>query len=186
MITRQIETPEDGVLVEILAQQHHDEYGGSREFAAKAVGQAAFRCVMDKSRRYLNCWIAFDDNNEPIGYLAATLRDSFYSHRFYAVQEMWFVTPRARGTRAAIELLLQFERWAVARNAERIYMQVEHDADDELVERIFNLIQRLGYKKQGYIGVKVPKYTTPTINKDEDNDRSTHRVVGADERQAAQ
>jgi len=182
MLVRQIETPGDGVDVEVLAAQHHDEYGTSREFDAKAVGQAAFHCVMDKQRKHLNCWVAYDDNGSPVGYLAATIRPSFYSFRSYAVQEMWFVTQRARRTRAAIELLLQFERWALDRNAERIYMQVEHDSDDELVERIFNLMQRLGYKKQGYIGVKVPIYNT---NKETDNDRSTHRVVGADERQAA-
>lgn len=180
---RQIETPQDGNDVEDLATLHHEEYGTSREFDAKAVGKAAFRCVSDKARRYLNCWVAYDDNDVPIGYLAGTLRDSFYSYRYYAVQEMWYVVPRARGTRASIELLLQFERWALDRNAERIYMQVEHDSDDELVERIFNLMQRLGYKKQGYIGVKVPKYNS---NRDEDNDRSTHRTVGANSAQQQQ
>ena len=183
MIVRQIETPHDGVDVEILAQQHHDEYGGSREFNAKAVGRAAFRCVMDKARKYLNCWVAYDDDNKPVGYLAGTLRDSFYSDRFYAVQEMWYVVPAARGTRAAIELLVQFERWSMVRNAERIYVQVEHDADDELVERIFNLMQRLGYKKQGYIGVKVPTYTH-TNTEELNNDRTTHRGVGAEQEPA--
>ena len=184
MITRQIETPGDGVDVEVLAQQHHDEYGTSREFAAKAVGQAAFQCVMDKQRKHLNCWVTYDDDNEPIGYLAATIRPSFYSYRSYAVQEMWYVVPRARGTRAAIELLLQFERWALSHNVERIYMQVEHDNDDKLVKRILWLMSRLGYRTQGYIAVKVPTYKH--TQEDEDNDRSTHRVVGAVEGQTAQ
>jgi len=187
MLVRQIESPKDGNDVEDLATLHHDEYGTSREFNAKAVGQAAFHCVMDKQRKHLNCWVAYDDNNQPIGYLAATIRPSFYSFRSYAVQEMWYVVKRARGTRASIELLLQFENWAVSHNVERIYMQVEHDADDTLVQKILRLMSRLGYRTQGYIAVKVPIYkTTATFNKDEDNDRSTHRTVGVAEEQAAQ
>jgi len=179
----QIETPKDGTDVEELAQQHHDEFGTSREFDRKAVGQAAFHCVMDKQRRHLNCWVVYDDDDKPIGYLAGTIRPSFYSFRSYAVQEMWYVVPRARGSRASIELLVQFERWALSHNVERIYMQVEHDADDTLVMRIMKLMSRLGYRTQGYIAVKVPKYTSTPVNKDEDNDRSTHRVVGAVEEQ---
>jgi len=185
MIVRQIENPKDGTDVEELAQLHHDEFGTSREFDRTAVGEAAFHCVMDKERKYLNCWVAYDDYDKPIGYLAATIRPSFYSRRSYAVQEMWYVVPRARGTRASIELLVQFERWALSHRVERVYMQVEHDADDTLVVKIMKLMSRLGYRTQGYIAVKVPTYDKPT-NKELDNDRSTHRVVGAVEEHAAQ
>ena len=187
MFVRQIETPEDGVDVEELATLHHEEFGTSREFDRKAVSRHAFQCVQDKARKYLNCWVAYDDNNQPVGYLAATIRDSFYSNRYYAVQEMWYVVPRARGTRASIELLLQFENWALAHKVERIYMQVEHDADDTLVRKILRLMARLGYRTQGYIAVKVPSYNDNTnTNKDNGNDRSTHRGVGAVEGQTAQ
>ena len=183
MLIRQIETPADANDVEDLAQQHHDEFGGSREFDRKAVGKHAFTCCQDKARKYLNCWVAYDDNNKPVGYLAGTIRDSFYSFRHYAVQEMWFVAPRARGTIAAIKLLVQFEHWARDHGVERIYTQVEHDVDDTLVQRILRLISRLGYRTQGYIAVKVPTYNA---NKELDNDRSTHRGVGAVTREAAQ
>ena len=184
MRVEQIQTPRDAVDVEDLAQQHHDEFGTSREFDRNAVGKACFQCCYDKQRKHLNCWVAYDDNNIPIGYIAGTIRPSFYSTRSYAVQEMWYVVKRARGTRASIELLLQFENWAVSHRVERIYMQVEHDADDTLVQKILRLMSRLGYKTQGYIAVKVPNYkTTATFNKDTDNDRSTHRTVGAIEAQ---
>ena len=174
---RQIETPADGLDVEDLAVMHHDEFGTSREFDRKAVSKHAFQCCQDKERKYLNCWVAYDDDGNAIGYLAGTIRDSFYSNRYYAVQEMWYVVPRARGTRASIELLVQFERWALFHGVERIYMQVEHDHDDSLVHKILRLMSRLGYRTQGYIAVKVPTYTN--ANKELDNDRSTHRGVGA-------
>lgn len=181
MKIRQIETPRDSLDVEELAVQHHEEYGGSREFDYRVIGKHCYECCKDPQRKFGNCWIAYDDDNKPIGYIIGTMRASFYSARHYGVQEMWYVVPRARGSRTAIGLLTEFERWCIERNAERIYAQVEHDADDALVERIFKLMNVLGYRKQGYIGVKV-------INsqRDVDNDRSTHRVVGADERQAAQ
>jgi hypothetical protein len=182
MFVKQIETPKDGLDVEELAQQHHDEFGTSREFDRKAVGQAAFHCTLDKQRKHLNCWVVYDDNNKPVGYLAATIRPSFYSFRSYAVQEMWFVLPRVRGSSASIKLLIHFEQWALSHRVERIYMQVEHDADDTLVQKILRLMARIGYRTQGYIAVKVPKYQSTSIE-DKDNDRSTHRGVGAEQAQ---
>jgi Acetyltransferase (GNAT) family len=181
MKIKQIETPADALDMEELASLHHEEYGGSREFDHRAISKHCFLCCRDKERKFANCWVAYDDDNRPIGYVAGTMRDSIYSFRYFAVQEMWYVVPRARRTRTAVALLMEFERWAVERNAERIYAQVEHDADDFLIERIFRLMNVLGYRKQGYIGVKVPN-----SNREVDNDSSTHRSVGTVERQAAQ
>jgi hypothetical protein len=169
-----LETPEEGLDVEHLAQLHHEEYGGTREFSADAISKNCFRCVFDKERKYLNCWIAYDDKNLPVGYLTGALYPSTYSHRFFAIQEMWYVIPRARGSRAAIMLLNAYEHWAKARNAERIYTQVEHDGDLSTTEYVFDLLQRLGYRKQGYIAVKT---------EDKLHDRSTHRAVGAEQAQ---
>jgi hypothetical protein len=57
-------------------------------------------------------------------------------------------------------------------------MQVEHDDDKQLVERIFSLIGKLGYHKKGYIAVKV-------LNNVEDmkDARTTHSSVGAEQAQ---
>ena len=171
----ELHTPQQGLDVEQLATLHHEEFGTSREFDRGGVTQACIRCILDRQRKHMNCWIAYDDVGNPVGYLAATLNRSFYSHRDYAVQEMWFVVRAYRGTRASINLLRAFETWATSHNAERIYTQVEHDTDTGLVERILLLMQMLGYRKAGYIAVKV----LDNKHKDEDNDRSTHRVVGA-------
>ena len=181
MNIRELNTPVQGLDVEWLATMHHQEFGGSREFDAKAVGRACLYCINDDQRKHLNCWIAYDDAyNKPIGYLAGTMHWSFYSYRSYAVQEMWFVLPHFRGTSAAVRLVREFEKWARERNAERVYMQVEHDNDMQLVERIFALIGRLGYEKKGYIAVK------HISTKDNDDDRTTHSGVGVTERQAAE
>ena len=175
MYIRGLATPEQGLDIEHLAQLHHEEFGSGREFSTDAVSRACFKCVMDKERKYLNGWIAYDDKSVPVGYLSGAMYPSTYSDRFYAIQEMWYVIPRCRGTRAAILLLNAYEHWAKARNAERIYTQVEHDGDLNTTEYVFGLLQRLGYRKQGYIAVKTEdKYH---------HDRSTHRAVGAEQAQ---
>jgi hypothetical protein len=167
--------------VEDLAELHHDEFGSSREFSRGAVGEACYRCISDKRRDHLNCWIAYTEYNKPIGYIAGTLDSSFYSYRDYAVQQMWYVVHEHRGSKASLLLLQAFEQWAMRHNAERIYMQVEHDDNEQIIIRTISLMNRLGYRNQGYIAVK-----TPTVEhllqaqargqKDAD-DSATHRAV---------
>ena len=181
---RQVETPRCSVDIEEVATHASNEHGCGREFDPRAIGRHVFYAVKDPERKHINGWIAYDEELKPVGYLVATMRESMYSFRSYAIQEMWYVLPHARkASMAGLMLLHAFDKWATERNAERIYMQVEHDQDEKLIERVFRLMETMGYKKQGYIGVKV---VNSNANKDSSNDRSTHRVVGADERQAAQ
>jgi hypothetical protein len=176
-----LETPQQGVDVEDLAEQLHDELGETHAFDRRAICEACYNCVSDPQRTQVNCWIAYDDNHHPLGFLAGTIHRSFYSYRKFATQEMWYVVPGARRSHAATQLLLAYEEWALDHKVERIYTQVEHDNEPLLVERIFRLMQYLGYKKQGYIAVKRPQYDN--LNEDKDNDRTTHRGVGAEQAQ---
>lgn len=178
----QLETPSHGVDVELLAAMHNAEFGGSREFDVHAVGDTCYNFTCDKERKQVNCWIAYDEQNAPIGYLAATIHRSFSSYRSYAIQEMWYVIPAHRTGRASTSLLLAYERWALMNRCERIYTQVEHDADPDIVYRIMKFLSFLGYKKQGYIAVKV---TSPirTSNKDDKDDPGTRRELGAEQAQ---
>jgi Acetyltransferase (GNAT) family len=173
---RQVETPSDSIDIEEVSMHHDNEHGCGRAFNPRAIGKHVYVCVKDPERKHINGWVAYDEANKPVGYLVATMRESMFSDRSYAIQEMWYVLPYARKSMAGLQLLHAFEKWATERNAERIYMQVEHDDNDVLVERIFKLMATMGYKKQGYICVK-------TINKDKekevDHDSSTHRSVGA-------
>lgn len=175
---RRVNTVKEGVDIEDLSALHHAEFGCGREFDKSVVGMHAFHAIKDPDRKYINGWIAYDKDDLPVGYLVGTIRDSCYSHRTYAIQEMWFVLPRARKSFAAITLMQEFEKWALSHNVERIYTQVEHDYDDVLVERITRMMGVMGYKKQGYVCVKL-------VNKEkevEDDHASTsHRSVGAEQ-----
>lgn len=168
-----LQTPKQGVDIEQLAQLHHDEFGEGRDFDVRAVGRAVIQCIRDPERKYLNAWIAYDNRNRPIGYIVGTARPSLYNLTDIAMQEMWFVVPEHRAGMIAVLLIWHFEKWAKSRGVERIYVQVEHDDRPGLVERIFGVMNRLGYKTQGYIAVKHLK------QKGNDDDRTTHSKVGA-------
>ena len=175
---RRVNTPADGVDIEELSAVHHAEFGCGREFDRKVVGMHAFHAVKDPERKWINGWVAYDVDNKPVGYLVGTIRESCYSHRLYAIQEMWFVLPRARRSFAAITLMQEFEKWALERDVERIYTQVEHDYDDVLVERITRMMGVMGYKKQGYVCVKLVNNKEKEV---EDVNRTSHRSVGAEQ-----
>jgi len=167
-----LNTPQQGVDIEKLAQLHHDEFGGSRQFNVLAVARAVWQCVRDSERKYLNAWIGYDNDGRPVGYIVGTIRPSLYSLSDIAQQEMWFVVPEHRSGLISAMLLWHFEKWAKNKGVEHIYTQVEHDEKPELVERIIKIMNRLGYKKQGYIAVKHIK------QKGNDDDRTTHSGVG--------
>lgn len=170
-----LDTPTQGVDIEELAQLHHDEFGGDRGFDVRAVTRAVIQCILDDRRSSLNAWIAYDDSDKPVGYIVGTIRPSLYNMTDIAVQEMWFMVPEHRTGLAAIQLVWHMEKWAKAHNVERIYLQVEHDDRPELVERIVTIIDRLGYRKQGYIAVK-HLFNRAKGNSD---DRSTHSELVA-------
>lgn len=175
-----LQTPKQGVDIEQLAQLHHDEFGCNREFDVRAIARAVFQCIRDPERKYINAWVAYDNNSRPVGYIVGTIRPSLYSLSDIAQQEMWFVVREHRSGLMAALLLWNFEKWAKEKDVEHIYTQVEHDEQPELVERIIAIMDRLGYKKQGYIAVKHLK------QKGNDDDRTTHRGVGVAQEQAEQ
>jgi GNAT superfamily N-acetyltransferase len=170
-----VTTPRHGVDLENLAQLHHDEFGCGRAFARQAITNHVIICVRDPDRKWLNGWVAYDDNDKPVGYIIGTIRPSIYNLTDIACQEMWFVLPKYRSGLIAVQLLWHFEKWARDRKVERIYTQVEHDNEPQLVERIIHIMNRLGYKTQGYIAVK------HLMEKGNSDDRTTHSEVGVRE-----
>jgi len=137
-----------------MAIRHHEELGGTREFDSAAVVESALRCRSDEERKYFNCWIVYSDDGKPAGYIAATIKRNFYSFRNIATQEMWYVLPEYRGTRAALMLIKELEEWALVHKCEQIFMGVEHNVADDMTIKISNLIERLGYARRGFYHIK--------------------------------
>lgn len=137
-----------------LAQAHHTEFGTGREFDGAAIVALGLRCRNQEVRRESNCWIAYTDDDEPVGYLYATIGQSIFSFRRYAEQSMWFVLPKYRGTRAGIMLVKDFEDWAKSQHCESIRMGVMHTADAAMCDKVMRIINRLGYETCGSVAFK--------------------------------
>jgi GNAT superfamily N-acetyltransferase len=154
MITiREMRSDSEIMDVRDLAIAHHEEYGGSREFDSAAVCHSGMDMCKDTTREHSNCWIAYDEK-VPVGYIAVTRMRNFYNWRFIAVQQMWYVSPGWRGTRAGIKLVKEFEAWALKHKCEASYMSVEHNAFTDETERTARLLDRLGYKRRGIYAIK--------------------------------
>lgn len=171
----QLNTPAQGVDVETLASLHHHEFGEGRLFDVNAVAHACAQCCLNPKRTYVNCWIAYTESGEAVGYIAGTIRASFYSFSRFACQEMWFVVPEHRGSMASVRLVQAFEQWAHDNKCEMSYMTVEHEHDQTLVSRILRLMYALGYTPRGYIAVKKHNYAQEELK----DDRTTRSKVGA-------
>jgi hypothetical protein len=137
-----------------LAVAHHEELGGSREFDTAAVCYSGRQMQKQPARTGMNCWLAYNDDGKAVGYLAATITQNFHSWRRNCMQQMWYVLPEARGSRAAIGLIRAMEEWAKLHECEMIYMGVEHNVLDDSVKHIENIINRLGYPTRGIYAIK--------------------------------
>ncbi len=149
----ELETDDDVWSVRELAIAHHAEFGEGRSFDATAVTQSALEC-RKQSERLMNCWLVYDNTGKAIAYLAATTERLFHSYRRTATQQMFYVRPESRGTRAAIMLMRAFEQWARSLNCEAAFMQVEHNTYNELTVRISELYTRLGFTMRGAVHIK--------------------------------
>lgn len=154
MRVEQLMTAEHIMDVRDLAIAHHEEFGGSREFDSAAVCFSGNKMLEDEMREHGNCWIAYTDDGRAIGYMAASMGSTFHSWRRNAYQQMWFVLPKWRGSRAGVMLVKAFEAWATEKGCEVAYMSVEHDRIDENVRRTERFMNRLGYKTRGMLTTK--------------------------------
>jgi GNAT superfamily N-acetyltransferase len=136
-----------------LAVAHHDQYGGATEFDTAAVCASCRTMQQDRERVQDNCWIAYVDG-KAVGYLASSCVRNYYSWRNIATQQVWYVLPAYRGTRAGVLLVKALEKWARKHNCEAVYMGVEHDVYSDETARTVKLIGALGYNPRGVYAIK--------------------------------
>ncbi len=137
-----------------LAVQHHEEFGGSREFDKTAIVETLLWCRNQDERTLANCWLAYTNEGKLAGYLYGQCARSGFSYRHYAIMQMWYVDRQCRGSSAAIRLLQAFEAWAKQLNCEVILIGSEHGEQDEMHKKMTSLVQRTGYSIRGFNAVK--------------------------------
>lgn len=102
-------------------------------------------------RRYLETanptFFFVEDRREVIGFLQASMADYQFADGFYTTQQVLWVRPDKRGTRAAALLMDEFTRWSDRLGA------VENTGgnDNDLTsDRTARFLSRFGFQRVGY------------------------------------
>lgn len=91
-------------------------------------------------------WV-YDSGREVTGFLWARLCGYAFASGVFVQQEVLYVRPDKRGTRAAVEMLLEFIRWGEIVGAKETLFGVSNGRNPERVARLF---ERLGAERVGF------------------------------------
>jgi hypothetical protein len=120
MIHCRLITPADRERVSELARQHQMESAPHLTFDPERMNATVTRALY---KRNLIIFVAEDDDGV-IGYLAAVKEPYAACSGFYIEQQLFYVEPRKRGSRAAAKLFAGFVRWAELQQAEEIFANI--------------------------------------------------------------
>lgn len=133
-----------------LAKQFGADIEPSEPIDFDTLARSCLMILEDVERKYLNLFIAYDDE-EPLGFLLGVTSPCLHRPRVVAEQKLWYVMPTARGGLAAKYLVMAYERWARLNGATQIYTGT---ANKLYAERTSKLLKHLGYARVGYLHVK--------------------------------
>lgn len=88
-----------------------------------------------------------EDNREVIGYLMAMLESYAFTTGVFVVQEVLYVRPDKRGTRAAVHLIKEFVRWGEIVGAREWIFGVSNGFQPDRTARLFEKLT--GAKRVG-------------------------------------
>ncbi len=118
------------------------ENGPHLDFEPEEVIQTCQLILNDVDREMANFFLVYKED-EPVGFIFAVCGKYIFNKQRYAQQELLFIRPAFRGTRAFLMLLRAFEEWARLRGAVEIWTGAAHSKSLE------NILPRIGYPKVG-------------------------------------
>lgn len=133
----------------MLSNASQQEVGGGHEIDNSAVEYNAMFWTQDPSREWANLWMLFDKDNNPVGFLGASIFQHFYNWTKGARQEEWYVLPQHRSILTARLLVDAYEKWAMEWGCSRIFMGIEYIQQTDLDKRVGKLIESFGYTRRG-------------------------------------
>ena len=80
------------------------------------------------------------------GVFLGSISPHYFGNDLVASDTLWYVAPQSRGSRAGLQLLRAFERWAKTKNAAEIYVGISSGLS---IDKTGNMLQRLGYDVVG-------------------------------------
>ena len=127
-----------------LGELAHGESGFSfATYDADKLRKSCEKALADKGRYGL---LMAERDGEAVGMLVGQMGEYFFSRDMAATAIVYFVRPENRGGMAAIKLLHGFRRWASARKACQLMINVTSSAQ---VARTDRLMKRLGFQVTG-------------------------------------
>ena len=140
-----------------LANMHHAERNSHVPFEAQAIRDSVRQLIRDYDRIGYNAWVAYDQKDKttkiPVGFLVGHCEKYYFSYSYCASQEVWYIRPDYRGTRAAFVLLKSFEEWARLRGVLEIFTGVTTE-DQSMIDKFHRMMPKIGYKPMGSFFVK--------------------------------
>lgn len=106
-----------------------------------------FMCVGDIARETFNAWIV-RDGDKMIGFGVGQIAKFLFSGTTKASLALWYVLPEYRRTRAAFEILHNFENWAKLMGSIRIEVGVAKCSVEE-ADRLNKMFSKRGFTRYG-------------------------------------
>lgn len=107
---------------------------------------------IDTPGHFMTIFVCVTEDGRIIGYLVAHFAPYLFCRQFTAEQEVIYVLPEYRGSRAAMMLMSHFERWARMKGALEVYAGVANGFNAERTTKFF---EKLGFTDVGHYLRKV-------------------------------
>lgn len=124
----------------MVAESRFNSFGLNRDktavVLASMIGQPNHSTIL----------LAERSNGEAVGMLAGYVVDFFFCDALIAQDRFFFVKPEARGSSAAIKLLLAFRRWAEARKVRELNINMSVAVE---MQRFNKMMGKLGFHCTG-------------------------------------
>lgn len=148
MIRTRLALAEDWPRILPLFRAHAEEFGAHLGFDEDRTRELFHNAVTKASP---TVWVA-ECEGDLIGYLAGEIYGYFFTSGIYVQQELIFVRPDKRGTRAAVKLIREFIRWGDMLGARELFFGTSTNFQPERTARLF---EHFGAERVGYSLKKV-------------------------------
>ena len=126
-----------------LGRSHAAEFVADLGFDDEIAGQT-FQAYIDTAEPTI---FVVGDSGRLSGYLLAHIHGYSFTSGVFVSQELIYVVPDKRGTRAAARLIRAFIQWGEALNAKQIFFGISNNFQPERTARLFEHFgaQRVGF-----------------------------------------
>jgi len=144
VIFARLAMPEDKDAVLSLAQMQVEETLPHLDFRRDLAEE-----TFDQGIKHADpTFFVVEDNREVVGYLMGFMEGYAFTSGIFVVQEVLYVRPDKRGTRAAVHLIKEFVRWGEIVGAREWIFGVSNDFQPDRTARLFEKLT--GAKRVGY------------------------------------